>query len=260
MFNLLSAERIKIYRSSKLWIVLAILFLLPVCQAALSKMDIISNGEELVQAIDTVVNGATGVLMIEKNGLAVLLVMSAFISFYIGEEFQNGTIRNVLSLGRSRKHFYLSKLLISALLTLMGSILLVLMGMISYSLLFGFGEVAGVQSYFSYALQTFGTLYLLLISNVSIYVMISFLTKNSGTSLVWSFLYTIGTGFGAGIFQQTEHFKHVTFWFSESFLFYSDFASSADIARFPEMAVVSLITIVLSSAIGIFLFGRTDIK
>lgn len=91
-------------------------------------------------------------------------------------------------------------------------------------------------------------------------MMISFLTKNSGISLIWTFIYTIAAGFGAPIFLQTEHFKQLTYWFSLSFLFYSDFAKTADIGKFPEMILVSLITIVLSSAIGILRFTRTDIK
>ena len=259
MLNLLTAERIKLLRSRKLWIVLSILFLFPIYQAANSKM-VVHYGGKLVQATDTVINGATGILMIDKNGLTILLVMSAFISFFIGEEFQNGTIRNALSLGRSRTHYYLSKLVVAALVSLVGVVIMTVMGMVSFSVVFGFGEVAGIGDYVSYALKTFSTLYVLILANVSIYVTISFLTRNSGVSLVWSFLYTIGTGFGAGIFQQTEHFKQVTFWFTESFLFYSDFASPAGIAKYPEMILVSLITIVVSSALGIILFKRTDIK
>ena len=259
MLNLLTAERIKLFRSKKLWIVICILSLLPVYQALNSKMAV-HYGTKLVQVKDTVINGATGILMMEKNGLTILFVMSAFISFFIGEEFQNGTIRNALSLGRSRTHYYLSKFVIAALLSLAGVILLTVIGMISFSIVFGFGDFAGIGNYFSYAIKSFSTLYLLILANISIYVMVSFITKNSGISLIWSFLYTIGTGFGAGIFQQTEHFKQVTYWFTESFLFYSDFANSADIAKFPEMIVVSLITIVISSTLGILLFKRTDIK
>ncbi|KKB39969.1 ABC transporter permease [Bacillus thermotolerans] len=246
MLNLLTAERIKLLRSRKLWIVLSILFLFPIYQAANSKM-VVHYGGKLVQATDTVINGATGILMIDKNGLTILLVMSAFISFFIGEEFQNGTIRNALSLGRSRTHYYLSKLVTAALVSLVGVVIMTVMGMVSFSVVFGFGEVAGISDYVSYALKIFSTLYVLILANVSIYVTVSFLTRNSGVSLVWSFLYTIGTGFGAGIFQQTEHFKQVTFWFTESFLFYSDFASPAGIAKYPEMILVSLITIVVSS-------------
>ncbi|HWO98934.1 MAG TPA: ABC transporter permease [Bacillus sp. (in: firmicutes)] len=259
MLNLLTAERIKLFRGKKLWIVLGILSLLPIIQVVNSKMTV-HYGTKLVQAIDTVINGATSILMMEKNGLTILLVMSAFISFFIGEEFQNGTIRNALSLGRSRTHYYLSKFVIAALLSLVGVIVMTALGMISFSVVFGFGEVAEISNYFSYAIKSFSTLYLLILANISIYVMISFLAKNSGISLIWSFLYTIATGFGAGIFQQTQHFKQVTFWFTESFLFYSDFAKPADIAKYPEMILVSLITIVLSSTIGILLFKRTDIK
>ncbi|MNC32916.1 ABC-2 family transporter protein [compost metagenome] len=198
--------------------------------------------------------------MMEKNGLTVLLVISAFISFFIGEEFSNGTIRNALSLGRSRTQYYLTKLIVAAMLSLIGVFILTALGMICYSIVFGFGKVAGINHYFSYAIQAFITLCCIIWANVSIYVMLSFLTKNSGISLIWSFLYTIGTGFGAQIFQQTEHFKHFTYWFVEAFLFYSDFAQPADIARYPEMILVSLITIMVSSTIGILLFTRTDIK
>jgi ABC-2 type transport system permease protein len=259
MLNLLTAERIKLLRSKKLWIVLSILSLLPIIQVGNSKMTV-HYGTMLVQVKDTVINGATGILMMEKNALTILLVISAFISFFIGEEFQNGTIRNALSLGRSRTHYYISKYITAALLALVGVTAMTVIGMISFSIVFGFGEVAEINDYFWYASKTFSTLYLLMLANVSIYMMISFLTKNSGISLVWSFIYTIATGFGAGIFLQTQHFKYVTFWFTESFLFYSDFAKLVDIARFPEMVLVSVITIVLSSIIGILLFNRTDIK
>ncbi|HJV31255.1 MAG TPA: ABC transporter permease [Bacillales bacterium] len=259
MLNLLTAERIKLFRSKKLWIVLGILSLLPIYQAVNSKVSV-HYGTKLVQAIDTVINGATGILMIEKNGLTILLVMSAFISFFIGEEFQNGTIRNALSLGRSRTHYYLSKFVIAAILALVGVIIMTALGMISFSVVFGFGEVAGISDYIRFTFKSFSTLYLLILANISIYVTISFLTKNSGISLVWSFLYTMATGFVPGIFQQTEHFKYVTYWFTESFLFYSNFANPVDIAKYPEMTLVSLITIVLSSTLGILLFKRTDIK
>ncbi|SET60636.1 ABC-2 type transport system permease protein [Salinibacillus kushneri] len=259
MLNLLTAERIKIIRSKKFWIVLGILTILPIMQAVNSQITV-NHGKELVQVIDTVINGATGILMIEKNGLTVLLIISAFICFFIGEEFQNGTIRNVLSLGRSRIHYYLSKFLMAALVSLFGVIVLTALGMISFTVVFGFGEVAEINHYFVFAIKSFITLYILILANVSVYVMIGFLTKNSGISLIWCFLYTIATGFLPDIFQQTSHFKQVTEWFTETFLFYSDFANPSHIAKYPEMVLVSLLTIVVSSTLGILCFNRTDIK
>ncbi|MCM3745867.1 ABC transporter permease [Paenibacillus pasadenensis] len=254
MFNLLTAEKIKLLRSKKVWIVLGLFVIIPIYQALESK------SSSLKQVLETVVNGATGILMMEKNGFAILLIVSAFISFFIGEEFQNGTIRNVLSLGRSRTQYYLTKLAVASLLAVVGILIMTALGIVTYTSLHGFGEVAGIHDYFSYAFKAFGTLLLLILANVSIYVMISFQSKSSAVSLIWSFLYTIATGFGAGIFLQTEHFKFITFWFTEAFLFYSDFANPAEISLYPRMVLVSLLTIVISSTIGILLFKRTDIK
>ncbi|WP_336822753.1 hypothetical protein [Sporosarcina sp. USHLN248] len=77
MLNLLAAENIKLFRSKKIWISLSILFLLPILQVANSMINV-KYGNELVQAKDIVVNGATGILMIDKNGFysssALLLV------------------------------------------------------------------------------------------------------------------------------------------------------------------------------------------
>lgn len=257
MLNLLTAERIKLIKSKKLWIVFSILALLPIYQVIMTKINV-HYGAELSQPIETVINGATGILMIDKNGLSILLVMSAFISFFIGEEFQHGTIRNALSIGRSRIHYYLSKLTIATLVSFIGIIILTSLGIIGYTVAFGFGEVAGVSNYISFAIQSLSTQFILIIANVSIYVMISFIAKNIGISLIWSFLYTIVTGFVPGIFQQTEHFNQVTFWFTETFLFYFDFIKNTD--AYPQMIYASLITIVISTIIGILMFKRTDIK
>ncbi|MRG85890.1 ABC transporter permease [Salinibacillus xinjiangensis] len=259
MLNLLTAERIKLSRSKKLMVVLGIFILLPIFQAINTKLNV-ENGKELNQVVDTVINGATGIMMIDKNALTIFLVLCSFVSFFIGEEFQNGTIRNALSLGRSRTHYYLTKFVIAGLVTLVGTIIMTALGMVSFSIIFGFGEVADINHYYLYSLKTFGTLYLLILANVSVYVMIGFLTKNSGVALIWSFLYTIATGFLPDIFRHTKHFQQVTDWFTETFLFYYNFATPAHIAKFPDMVMVSLITIVLSSTLGIISFKRTDIK
>lgn len=70
MLNLLTAERIKLIRSKKLWIVLGIFLLLPIYQVAMAQLNV-SYGAELIQPKDTVINGATGVLMMKKNGCKV---------------------------------------------------------------------------------------------------------------------------------------------------------------------------------------------
>lgn len=259
MLNLLTAERIKLISSKKLWIVLGLLIFLPLYQAGLTEFNSY-YGVTPEQPKDKVINGATGILMLEKNGLNILFIIGAFISFFIGEEFQNGTIRNTLSLGQSRTHYYLSKLLAAALVTLIASVIMTALGIICYSMLFGFGDVPGINHYIVFSAQVFATLYLLILANISVYVMISFLAKSSGLALVWTFLYTAVTASAPSLFTYTENFGELTFWFTESFFIFMNFTDSGTIGMYPKMAVVSIATIVISSVIGMIMFKRTDIK
>lgn len=259
MLNLLTAEKIKLMKSRKLWIVLGLLFILPIYQAVNTVVEL-NHGGDLDLRLDTVINGASGILMMDKNDATILLIISAFISFSIGEEFHNGTIRNALSLGRSRTEYYMAKLLTASLVTFIGAAIMTVVGMIGYGTQFGFGTVGDIENYVSYAYWSYVTLFLLILANVSVYVMISFMTRSSSIAIIWGFLYTMGTGFGPSIFQQTEHFKELTYWFVDTFLFYFTFASQADMTEYLRMIIVSLITIVLSSILGIYIFKRTDIK
>lgn len=51
------------------------------------------------------------------------------------EEFQNGTIRNTLSLGRNRMTYYVSKLLVTLLITTLGVVLITGLAMLATHLL-----------------------------------------------------------------------------------------------------------------------------
>ena len=106
MFNLLTAEKIKVWKSRKMWVSLGLMVVLPLFYSWNEWYMHTKYGNELNQATDTVINGATGILMVEKMAAWILLAFAAFACFYIGEEFQNGTIRNTLSLGRNRMTYY----------------------------------------------------------------------------------------------------------------------------------------------------------
>ena len=198
--------------------------------------------------------------MMAKISAAVQLVIAVFVSFIIGEEFQNGTIRNALSLGRSRGHYYFTKWLVSAGITLIAMVVITLIGVIGYGTAFGFGEVAGVANYMGYAVQVVIVRFLLMLSVTSVFVALVFWTRSSAMAIVWTSLFTIGTGFVPGIFQKFEATKEITWWFTQSFIFYSNFASQEAIHQFPKMIFVSVVTIVVSSLLGYIIFLKTDIK
>ena len=199
-------------------------------------------GNELNQATDTVINGATGILMVEKMAAWILLAFAAFACFYIGEEFQNGTIRNTLSLGRNRMTYYVSILLVTLLITTLGVVLITGLAMIAYTL------------------KVFPVLLLLILATLSVPVALTFITRSTSVSLLLSFLYIMGTAFVPGVFAKIKGLEFLTEWFTETWLMYTDFAQQATYSQAPKMILVSLVTIVVSSALGMFIFQKSDIK
>ncbi|AKP65773.1 hypothetical protein FC99_GL001082 [Levilactobacillus koreensis JCM 16448] len=259
MLNLLRADRIKLQGGRKFWSVAMIMLVLPFFQLlnSISK-DHYQGGLHL--QVDQVINGATGVLMPLKSNLLILLIFCAFISFYIGEEFQSGTIRNALSLGVSRLKYYSTKLVIACELTLGAVILVTGLSMIGFGSVYGFGEVAGVDNYGQYFWLVALTLFLLIFSVVAVYVEISFMLQSVGVAMMWSFIFTIAMGFIPGIFQKFDGLKSLTWWFSESYLFYTSFTTPDVLNLVPKMITVSVVTILIASGIGYAVFNRSDIK
>ncbi len=64
MFNLLTAEKIKVWESRKMWVSLGLMVVLPLFYSWNEWYMHTKYGNELNQATDTVINGATGILMV----------------------------------------------------------------------------------------------------------------------------------------------------------------------------------------------------
>ena len=62
MFNLLTAEKIKVWKSRKMWVSLGLMVVLPLFYSWNEWYMHTKYGNELNQATDTVINGATGIL------------------------------------------------------------------------------------------------------------------------------------------------------------------------------------------------------
>ncbi|MDT2759762.1 ABC transporter permease [Enterococcus xiangfangensis] len=259
MTNLLRADKLKLLKSRKLWVVLGLFAFIPIFQVVNSWVET-QHGVVLAPIKDLVINGASGVLGVAKNSEVVLFILAALVSFFINEEFQQGTIRNALSIGRSRSSFYFAKGVTLAVVTLVACLLLTFFEIICFTIFFGFGSMDGIDHYFLYAVNTFLTIYLLILANIAVFVMISFITKNIGVSLIWNWLYILGIIFAPSLLQRSAATQFLLDWITGTFLFYTSFTQPAEIARFPWMILVSLLTIVVSSGIGIFFFKRSDIK
>ena len=109
------------------------------------------------------------------------LLMSVLISLFVGSEFNNGTVKIIASRNYSRLKIYLSKLFVGILASVLFTLVFGLAATLTATALWGFGDVSG-----SYASQLLlkGALELLLgASYVSLFVMFSFLIRQSGGAL-----------------------------------------------------------------------------
>lgn len=260
MSRLLIADRIKLIHGKIIWLILLVSLVLPIIQVGNSWLAV-QNHETLLLSKDIVINGASAIFMIKKNAFTIFAILFIFISFFIGEEFQNGTIRNPLALGVSRGTYYLSKLVDLIVVSFICVLILTMIGYGVYSLLFGFGSFStGPFNYGEYTFFNFLIQFLLLIANGSIYLMLAFLCKNTGITLIWTAAYTIGMGFLPGLFLKVKSLSFLTDWVSQTHLLYRDFSSPETLDHYLQMMIVSLMTIVLSSMIGIYVFKKADIK
>ena len=152
--------------------------------------------------------------------------------------------------------YYVSKLLVTLLITTLGVVLITGLAMLAYTLAFGFGEVEGIKNYGNYVLKVFPVLILLILGTLSVPLALTFITRSTSVSLLLSFLYIMGTAFVPGVFAKIKGLEFLT----ETWLMYTDFAQQATYSQAPKMILVSLVTIVVSSALGMFIFQKSDIK
>jgi ABC-2 type transport system permease protein len=241
MINLLKSELIKLKKSPMVLIVWGLFIILPVYQM-FDALQVARNGA-LRQEIETVIDGATSFLELDKNGFFMVIVLMVFVCFLICDEFQNSTIRNALALGINRTKYYAVKLIISTLVMLVGILLMTVAGFICYNSAFGYGEGNYIKS--------FAVLILLVWSGVSACVMICFLAQKTGNSLVICFIYILSTGFGPALFPKTGFFIFVIRCFTNGSLFAGNFADVGWQAIFPSMIIASIGTVIVTSIIGI---------
>lgn len=88
MFNLLTAEKIKVWKSRKMWVSLGLMVVLPLFYSWNEWYMHTKYGNELNQATDTVINGATGILMVEKWLHGFFWLSQHLRAFILGKNFK----------------------------------------------------------------------------------------------------------------------------------------------------------------------------
>lgn len=215
---------------------------------------------------------------------------AAFSGLFIGTEYSEGTIRNKLVIGHTRRDIYLSSLIISITAGLIICLSYILAALIPGVMLIGFSEEMTVEI----MLQTFFVLLLMTAAFSAIFTMFSMLNQSKALNCV---IVLIGTFvmlfFSAFIFSElrkpeiyeeyvyldkdtgeivTEPAEPNPFYVSgttrEVYEFLMQFLPTGqsylimadDLSHAEEMAVYSVLVIIGSSAAGMYCFRKKDIK
>ena len=190
---------------------------------------------------------------------AIEMLMAVLIGAMVAKEYSTGTIKNILAYGKRREHYYISKLIACTigLAVILG--VMVITATVGGTIIFGWGEALSITQVF-HLLATFLGAVAVGMGIISVLMFIATLVKSSGA--------TIGIGIVLmAILPTIISFLYGKFaWFDkiyESSLSYNwalttnISATNGDILK---AALIGLITLLITSAVGIFLFKKQDIK
>ena len=155
-----------------------------VADASSTDEDVAEANYELALAkhdLDTTMEGSHSNLFSFATIINLELMLAIIVGIFVGKDFSNGTVRLFVARGTDRLQIYFSKLVVLATLTrgyMLGSLLIC--GI--FTAILGYGE-AFTALEFARLLRTFGLCYVALMSSVSIFLMIAFLTRSSGAAL-----------------------------------------------------------------------------
>lgn len=208
--------------------------------------------------------------MLPKDGISyglsafaagnVQMILAIITAIFITSEFAHGTMKNVVSKGFSKIKIYFSKLItmLAAVYIIIFTTLIV--GTICCTIVTGtVGDFTG--EYVSQILKTVGIELLLNAAMTALLVLVAMVVRNLGGVIAINILGIMS--FGPLIFTLLEYLVKHKIKFSEFSLSYNIQYFMGDVTKgsdFLRGAIVALAFIVVSTALGIFAFKKTDVK
>ena len=123
---------------------------------------------------------ASNMLLMQFAGTTTILI-SIFVSLFVGGEFSHGTIKNLASKNHTRTQIYLSKIIVSVIAAIVMTLLYAVVATGLGTALWGFGKVD--SSFVANACKGIGIEFLLVSAFTAVFVMFSMLIRQSGVRL-----------------------------------------------------------------------------
>ncbi len=268
MTNLLKSDFYKLFRSKYFYIcniILLAFVVITLITSIVMKTSIEKLGNDLEDFthFTDFLNGIHSFPVFFSLSSTIFLLVAIIISNFVTLEFSQGTIKNIISIGHPREYVYLSKLLtmlFSALHIVLSSLIFMVL---SYTIAFGFGKIP--ENFYPELIRMLLLEFLVIFSVVSFFLMLAFLyRKNSSaisTSIIIIFLSPIVFSLINALGNYYFKFKEFQ---SEKYLMisYSDIFADYKIEQKDIITgiIVCILTIIITTAIGMFTFKKRDIN
>ncbi len=202
-----------------------------------------------------------------QNGLSSAnLFFVIFISLFVSGEFTYGTIKNMVSSGRSRVSIYFSKIVSGISVVVIYSMACALVSGIIGTIAWGIGDNITRNDYLD-LFRTIGLYILAEISRQCLFVMVGFIFKNSGSTVAINLLIAMGVFsriFSSLVDKLINNIPNIKDFSLEKYLpsHYCIKFLSLDITQDTIITgiIVCLVAIVVFSMFGYFIFEKRDIN
>lgn len=269
MSNLLRAEWFKLLRNKAFWVLMTIMAILSFLLVLLSYLDVQGVFDQIDGLTIEVSDEATE--SSELNGIKMfleslystdlslkILLISIVGAFFIANENANGTIKNLVSIGHSRRNIFVAKFLI----LLIGSMIIIfsmpfLIGILG-SLFFGMGDWP-VNELLLHTGKITLISFISLISFLAIVMYFSVISRSKGVALVWSFGFYLLAGTGLGLLSSYPFGKIINK-YSVYYRYTTLLESNLSSALMIEVALIAVVTALFFILLGLFSFQRKDLS
>lgn len=189
----------------------------------------------------------------------VEIFLAILVGIMVASEYSSGTIKNKLAYGKRREQYYLAKII--AITVGMAIILAIMVSIatIGSTILFGWGKAFDLNE-LAYILGIFGSVVVVGATIISLLTLIATLVKSNGATIgigivVFSLLPSI-ISFLYGRYAWFDNVFEATPAYNWSVIT-SITSSSSDVLK---SVAISLVTLVVTSILGIMVFKKQDIN
>lgn len=200
--------------------------------------------------------GQTGLLKMAENSILLCMWIAGFIGLYTAPEFQQGTLRNVLALGKNRSHVYLSMLLSSSIAIAAILAVVSIVATVGLTAAFGFGDMA-LGDFLRFFFWNYLMQLLYHLSFAALFCMFAFICKSPGITILLGIGYTVASFALTGFLD--KHLPVALDYLPQTYISGFTYFSS-DPAFVVRGLFVSAAYFVITWIVGSIVFKKSDIK